>query len=74
MNKTTYEDYKYSMQDVSNLYIGAKYTFGELLMQEDILFKFRLIVERYIMSEAYRVDTLDSHLYYLDKSSFLVRI
>lgn len=74
MNKTTYEDYKYSMQDVSNLYIGAKYTFGELLMQEDILFKFRLIVERYIMPEADREDTLESHLYYLDKSSFLVQI
>lgn len=74
MNKTIYEDYKYSMQDVSNLYIGAKYTFGELLMQEDILFKFRLIVERYIMPEADREDTLESHLYYLDKSSFLVQI
>ncbi len=74
MNKTTYEDYKYSIQDVSNLYIGAKYTFGELLMQEDILFKFRLIVERYIMPEADREDTLESHLYYLDKSSFLVQI
>lgn len=74
MNKTIYEDYKYSMQDVSNLYIGAKYTFGELLMQEDILFKFRLIVERYIMPGADREDTLESHLYYLDKSSFLVQI
>ncbi|MCM1325389.1 MAG: hypothetical protein NC094_02065 [Bacteroidales bacterium] len=74
MNKTTYEDYKYSMQDVSNLYIGAKYTFGELLAQEDILFKFRLIVERYIMPEADREDTLESHLYYLDKNSFLVQI
>lgn len=74
MNKTIYEDYKYSMQDVSNLYIGAKYTFGELLAEEDILFKFRLIVERYIMPEADREDTLESHLYYLDKSSFLVQI
>lgn len=74
MNKTTYEDYKYSMQDVSNLYIGAKYTFGELLGEEDILFKFRLIVERYIMPEADREDTLESHLYYLEKSSFLVQI
>ena len=74
MNKTTYEDYKYNMQDVSNLYIGAKYTFGELLEEEDILFKFRLIVERYIMPEADREDTLESHLYYLDKSSFLVQI
>lgn len=74
MNKTIYEDYKYNMQDVSNLYIGAKYTFGELLEEEEILFKFRLIVERYIMPEADREDTLESHLYYLDKSSFLVQI
>ena len=44
MQKTVYEDYKYSMQDTGNIYVGCKYTFGELLEQEDILFKFRLIM------------------------------
>ena len=48
MQKTVYENYKYSLQDTAKVYIGAKYTFAELLEQDDVAFKFRLIVERYI--------------------------
>lgn len=74
MQKTVYEDYKYSMQDTGRLYVGCKYTLGEILEAEDILFKFSMIVERYIVPEADREDTLETHLYYLEKESFLVRI
>ena len=74
MQKTVYEDYKYSMQDTGTLYIGAKYTLGEILEEENITFKFRLIVERYILPEADLQDTLESHLYYLSPESFLVKI
>ena len=73
MQKTTYENYKYSMQDTSRIYVGSKYTIGELLEAEDILFKFRMIVERYILPEADREDTLETHLYYLEKGKFLVQ-
>ena len=73
MQKTTYENYKYSMQDTSIIYVGSKYTIGELLEAEDILFKFRMIVERYILPEADREDTLETHLYYLEKGKFLVQ-
>ena len=69
----TYEDYKYSMQDTARIYVGSKYTIGELLEAEDILFKFRMIVERYILPEADREDTLETHLYYLEKGKFLVQ-
>lgn len=74
MNQTVYEDYKYCMQDVSTLYIGSKYTFSELLAVETVPFKFQLLVERYIMPEADLEDTLETHLYYLDEKSFLVKI
>ena len=73
MQKMTYEDYKYSMQDTARIYVGSKYTIGELLEAEDILFKFRMIVERYILPEADREDTLETHLYYLEKGKFLVQ-
>ena len=36
MQKTVYEDYKYSMQDTGNIYVGCKYTFEELLNAEEI--------------------------------------
>lgn len=74
MDKTFYEDYKYSMQDVSRIYVGCKYTFGEMLEEEEIPFKFRLIMERYILPEADPGDTLETHLYYLAPESFLVKI
>lgn len=74
MQKTVYEDHKYCIQDTGHLYIGTKYTFGELLDEDDILFKFRLLVERYILPEADLEDTLESHLYFLQEKSFLVKI
>ena len=67
MQKTVYENYKYSLQDTAKVYIGAKYTFAELLDQDEVAFKFRLIVERYILAEKEvdPQDTLETHLYYL---------
>jgi len=74
MQKTVYEDYKYSMQDAGRIYLGSKYTFRELLDAEDVLFKFRMLVERYILPEADQEDTLETHLYYLQPDSFLVKM
>lgn len=74
MQKTFYEDFKYSMQDVGRVYVGSKYTFEELLDDEDLLFKFRMIVERYILPEADPGDTLESHLYYLGSEGFTVKL
>lgn len=76
MQKTVYESYKYSLQDTAKVYIGAKYTFAELLDQDEVAFKFRLIVERYILAEKEvdPQDTLETHLYYLQQDSFLVKI
>lgn len=74
MKKTVYEDYKYSMQDTGRVYVGSKYTLDEILESEDMPFKFRLIVERYILPEADLQDTLETHLYYLETKSFIVKI
>jgi len=74
MQKTIYEDYKYFMQDTSRIYVGGKYTFGELLDDEEISFKLRLILKQYILPEADREDSLESHFYYLTPDSFLIQI
>lgn len=74
MQRTVYEDYKYSMQDVGRLYVGSKYTMGELLDEDDLNFKFRMIVQRYILPESDLSDTLETHLYYLEPGSFLVKV
>lgn len=74
MNQTVYEDYKYSMQDTGRLYVGCKYTFAELLEEEDVSFKFRMLVQKYILPEADGEDTLETHLYYLSPAGFLVKL
>lgn len=74
MQRKTYEDYKYSLQDTGRIYVGCKYTFAELLNEEDILFKFRLVMEKYVLEKADREDTLETHLYYLAPDSFLVKL
>ena len=74
MHKTIYEDYKYSCQDTSRIYVGCKYTFRELADAEDLNFKFRMLMQRYMLEEASPEDTLETHLYYLGEESFLVKI
>ena len=74
MRRTVYEDYKYSVQDTGRIYVGCKYTFVEFLEEEEILFKFRLVMQKYILPEADPEDTLETHLYYLPPESFLVKI
>ena len=58
-----YEDYKYVMADTSYLYLGARYTYGELIENEDVPFKLRTIFERYIMPEVSGDTTLEKHFY-----------
>lgn len=74
MNPTVYEDYKYSMQDTGRVYVGCKYTFAELLDAEEVMFKFRMLVQKYVVPEADLEDTLETHLYYLEPADFLVKL
>ncbi len=74
MQKTVYENYKYCIQDVSRIYIGCKYTFAELLEEEAIPFKFRMLAQKYILPEADLEDTLETHFYYLGPEGFLPKL
>lgn len=74
MHKQIYEDYKYVMQDASLLYLGAKFSFEEIVENEDIPFKFRLIVERYFYEAVDPTTTLESHLYFLERKGMLPKI
>lgn len=71
--KQSYEDYKYVMVDMGNVYLGAKYTYGELLQNENVPFKIRAIVERYILPQADIGTTLESDFYYMQPGSFASR-
>ncbi|MCM1125516.1 MAG: hypothetical protein NC429_03515 [Lachnospiraceae bacterium] len=68
---SSYEDFKYVMQDTGNLYLGAKYSYEELLSQEMIPFKLKAVINHYILKEASSETTLESQFYYLEGDSFL---
>lgn len=66
-----YSDYKYIMQDVSTIYLGAKYTYEELTEENDIPFKVKSLVNRYIKPELEGENlTLESHFYYMEPKGF----
>lgn len=71
---TVYQDYKYIMQDVGNLYLGAKFTYADLIENEDIPFKLKMLVEKHIKPDVDVDTSLESHLYHMDSKGFLYQI
>ncbi|MBQ7360377.1 MAG: hypothetical protein IJW63_09810 [Lachnospiraceae bacterium] len=71
---TVYQDYKYIMQDVGNLYLGAKFTYADLIENEEIPFKLKMLVEKHIKPDLDADTTLESHLYYMDTKGFIYQI
>lgn len=74
MQKTIYEDFKYNCQDTSRIYVGCKYTLEELVNAEDLSFRFRMLMNRYVCDKANSEDTLETQLYYLEEKDFLVKL
>lgn len=74
MQKTIYRDYKYAMQDTSRIYVGCKYTFLELVEDEEVPFKFRLVVQKYIVPNVDGEDTLETFLYYMSDRDFSMKL
>ncbi|MBE5845903.1 MAG: hypothetical protein E7302_17400 [Butyrivibrio sp.] len=68
------DDFKYVMQDVSRYYFGARLSYDEILRQEMAPFKFKTILERYLLKDIGGDTTLESHLYHLTEESFEARV
>ncbi len=68
------DDFKYTMQDTSRYYFGARMSYGEILNNEMAPFKFKTIIERYLIKDLDPNTALESHLYYLDENSFEFRV
>ncbi len=73
-SKTSYEDYKYFMQDVSYIYIGSKFTLQEIMDDEDITFRFRRITADDLVKDRDPEDTLETLLYYLSDKDFTSKL
>jgi hypothetical protein len=66
-------DYKYFMQDTGSLYIGARYSYQEIMDDKTANFKFKSIIEHYIAKDTDLSTTLESHLYYMTPDQFSCR-
>lgn len=66
-------DFKYFMQDTGSLYLGAKYSYAEILGDEMVTFKYKSIVEHYILKDTDPETTLESQLYYMMPEQFSYR-
>lgn len=65
------DDFKYVMLDAGNIYLGARYTFNDLMEHEMVPFKMKAILTHYIFKEASGETSLESQFYYMEKGSFL---
>ncbi|MBQ2936668.1 MAG: hypothetical protein IJD96_10590 [Lachnospiraceae bacterium] len=64
-------DFKYVMQDTGSVYLGARFTFGELMDQEMVPFKIKAILTHYIFKEVNPDTSLESQFYYMEPGNFL---
>ncbi len=67
------QDYKYVMQDAGTIYLGAKFSYEEIMEHADITFKIKAIIEHYLTKEIAMETSLESHFYYMDPKSFSAR-
>ena len=58
-------DFKYVMHDLTNIYIGAKFTYEEMMNSDEVPFKFKVILSHYILREVDGNTTLENHLFFL---------
>ena len=67
------KDYKYTMADYSNIYLGAKLSYREIIEHPDINFKIKAVIERYFLKDLDADTTLESHFYYMTPEEFAAK-
>lgn len=67
------KDYKYTMADYSNIYLGAKLSYREIIEHVDVNFKIKAIIERYFFKDLEPDTTLESHFYYMTPEEFAAK-
>ncbi|MBP9997604.1 MAG: hypothetical protein KBT19_10125 [Lachnospiraceae bacterium] len=62
-------DYKHIVQDVTNIYLGGRLTYDEMMNAEDIPFKLKSIFAHYMLREVAGETSLENHLFHIEKNS-----
>ncbi len=65
------KDFKYVMMDTGNIFLGARYSYSELLEEDMVPFKLKVVISHYLLKETDPETTLESQLYYLEAGNLL---
>ena len=57
-------DFKYVLQDLSKIYIGARFCYKELMERDDIPFKLKAIFGHYILKEVDDQTRISDHVFF----------
>ncbi|MCD7818451.1 MAG: hypothetical protein LUH07_05315 [Lachnospiraceae bacterium] len=68
-----YRDYRYIMQDTGRLYVGGKFSFGDLVEEKDVPFKFQAIMSTYVIKELDPDTTVESLFYYMEATGMVYK-
>lgn len=68
-NTEEFGDYRYILDDLTQLAIGSRYSYKELADNIDLSYKYRCIIKRYIAQEVDPGTTLESHFYCMTPDS-----
>lgn len=68
------DDFKYIIQDTSNVYFGKELTYTEMMEREDVPFKFKAIINVHIARDTDLNKKMADHLLELDTEAFCYRI
>ena len=66
------QDFKYVIQDLTNIYIGARYSYEEILEDDNVPHKLKEVIVRIILTEVAPDTTVENHIFYMtpDSASF----
>lgn len=63
-------DFKYSMQDISHVYIGGRMSMGEIVAWEDVPFKIKAIVNKHFIPLVGEEGSIAEAIMALNKETF----
>ena len=63
-------DFKHILQDFGNYYIGARFTYREMMESEEMPFKWRAIIAHYFSKEVDLDTTMENHIFFLEETDF----
>lgn len=71
MENTTevFSDYRYILDNLSELAVGSRYSYRELAENIDLSYKYRCIIKRFIEQEVDPETTIESHFYCMTRDS-----